>query len=80
MCCWLKCAALPSLFIILHLNEMLGDIKVMLQVNKVFKPTPPPPWVSVQGAAGWGEDTVGPTEERRGDRKVERREDKLQEK
>ena len=47
---------LPSLFISLDLNEMLGDIKVMLQAYKVFKA----PQVPVQGAAGWGEDTGGP--------------------
>lgn len=50
---------LPSLFISLDLNEMVGDIKVMLQANKVFKA----PRVPVQGAAGWGEDTKGPREE-----------------
>ena len=47
---------LPSLFISPDLNEMLRDIKVMLQANKVFKA----PRVPVQGAAGWGEDTGGP--------------------
>lgn len=31
---------LPSLFISLHLNETLRDTMVLLQVNKVFKPSP----------------------------------------
>lgn len=52
--------SLPSLFISLRLNEMLGDITVMLQANKVFKA----PGVPVQGAAGWGEDTGGPVRRR----------------
>lgn len=52
----------PSLSISLSLSEMLRDIKVMLQANKVFKA----PGVAVQGAAGWGEDTHwGPAEDER---------------
>lgn len=63
MCFVLERAAVhgqPSLFISFYLNEMLGDIKIMLQANKVFKG----PRVPVQEAAGWGEDTRGPERRR----------------
>lgn len=48
----------PSLFVSLQLNEMLADVKVVLQVNEVFKG--PPTRAAVQGeAARWGEVEFG---------------------
>lgn len=52
---------LPSLFISLCLNEMLGDIKVMLQAYKLFKA----PWVSVQGGRKSGVKTQGALQRRK---------------
>lgn len=48
----------PSLFVSLRLNEMLTDVKVVLQVNEVFKA--PPTRMTEQGeAARWGEVEYG---------------------